>query len=118
MDFLSIFALVLLFVIVIVLSYGLIIIHDIPHKIAKARNHPHADAIEAAGWVSLFLMHAIWPFLWIWAMLYRPGVGFGMGTTDPGKPPADDGTATLAKRLDAMEHKLAELESGAASAKS
>ncbi|PLL96136.1 GTPase [Klebsiella michiganensis] len=46
--------------------------------IAKKRNHPHADAIHVAGWVSLFTLHVIWPFLWIWATLYRPERGWGM----------------------------------------
>jgi hypothetical protein len=35
----------------------------------QKRNHPHADAIHTAGWVSLFTLHVIWPFLWIWATL-------------------------------------------------
>ena len=54
------------------LAYGIIAIHDIPYNIAKARNHPHQDAIHAAGWVSLFTLHAICPFLWIWATIDRP----------------------------------------------
>ena len=58
--------------VVIILVYGIIAIHDIPAKIAEKRNHPHQDAIAATGWVSLFLMHALWPFLWIWAMTYDP----------------------------------------------
>ncbi|NDV21343.1 DUF3302 domain-containing protein [Desulfovibrio sp. JC022] len=56
----------------LVLVYGIIYIHDIPYGIAKKRNHPHQDAIHAAGWVSLFMLHAIWPFLWIWAMIHKP----------------------------------------------
>ena len=59
-------------VVIIVFVYGIIAIHDIPHSIAVKRNHPHADAIEATGWVSLFMMHALWPFLWIWAYSYKP----------------------------------------------
>ena len=31
------------------------------NEIAKKRDHPHRDAIHIAGWVSLFLMHVIWP---------------------------------------------------------
>lgn len=56
----------------LVLVYGIIFIHDIPYNLAKKRNHPHQDAIHVAGWVSLFLMHTIWPFLWIWAMMHKP----------------------------------------------
>jgi len=58
--------------VIIVLVYGIIAIHDIPASVARKRNHPHVDAIEAAGWVSLFLLHALWPFLWIWAYYYKP----------------------------------------------
>ena len=58
----------------LILVYGIIYIHDIPYKIAEKRNHPHQDAILAAGWLSLLLLHVIWPFLWIWALLYKPGV--------------------------------------------
>ena len=58
----------------LVLVYGIIYIHDIPYEMAKKRNHPHQDAIHVAGIISLFLLHVIWPFLWIWAMIYKPGV--------------------------------------------
>ena len=64
-------ALGLLIVLGIGFVYALIYIHDIPYEIAKKRNHPHAEALHAAGWVSLFLMHAIWPILWIWAYWYN-----------------------------------------------
>jgi Protein of unknown function (DUF3302) len=81
-PFLNYFALGLLFFVVIVLVYGIIAIHDIPARIAHARHHPHEDAIHAAGWISLFLL---WPFLWIWAMMYRPDRGWGFAHK-PGEP--------------------------------
>lgn len=84
-------ALAILIFTAVALVYGVIAIHDIPYEIAKARNHPHQDAIEAAGWVSLFTLHAIWPFLWIWAMGYRPDRGWGFS------PPADVSVAQQAK---------------------
>ena len=76
MDFLSYFALAILFFVVLVLAYGMIAIHDIPYHMALKRNHPHADAIHAGGWISLFTLHAIWPFLWIWATAYHPEGGY------------------------------------------
>src|SRR5205814_4476389 len=85
MDFLSYFALAILFFVVLVLSYGMIAIHDIPYHMALKRNHPHADAIHAGGWISLFTLHAIWPFLWIWATAYHPEHGYAgtpRGKTD------------------------------------
>ncbi len=71
------FALFLVFFVIIVLFYGVIVIHDIPYEIAEKRGHPHQDAIHVAGWVSLFTLHVIWPFLWIWATLYRQDRGWG-----------------------------------------
>lgn len=76
MDFLSWFALVLLIFVILTLAYGMIAIHDIPYLIAKKRNHPHQDAIHYGGWISLFTLHAIWPFLWIWATAYHPVHGY------------------------------------------
>lgn len=70
-------ALAILIFVVVVLFYGIIAIHDIPYEIAKHRNHPHQDAIHVAGWISLFTLHTIWPFLWIWATVYRPDRGYG-----------------------------------------
>jgi len=51
--FLNYFALGVLIFVFLVIFYGIIAIHDIPYLIAKKRNHPHADAIHTAGWVSL-----------------------------------------------------------------
>jgi hypothetical protein len=84
-------ALALLITMVTFIIYLVIYIHDIPYEIAKERDHPHQDAIHIAGWVSLFLMHTIWPLLWIWAYLYKPGEKFlqmevtGAGSEEQGK---------------------------------
>jgi len=70
---------VLVFV-VITLFYGVIVIHDIPYDIAKHRDHPQQDAIHVAGWISLLTLHVLWPFLWIWATLYRKDRGWGFAS--------------------------------------
>ncbi len=75
--FLDYFALGVLVFVVLFLFYGIIAIHDIPYEIAHKRNHPHCDAIHVAGWVSLFTLHVLWPFLWIWATLWREDCGWG-----------------------------------------
>jgi hypothetical protein len=105
-PFLNYFALGLLFFVVIVLVYGIIAIHDIPAQIAKKRHHPHEDAIHAAGWVSLFMLHVLWPFLWIWAMAYQPERGWGFGH-EPGEPTSP---AEAAAELEKLKHRLAEVE--------
>jgi uncharacterized protein DUF3302 len=107
-PFLNYFALGVLVFVVVVLFYGVIAIHDIPHIIAKSRNHPHQDAIHAAGWVSLFTLHALWPFLWIWAMAYRPDRGWGFGKSHQGDMAAGE---LLAQELAALRRRVEELES-------
>jgi len=105
-PFLNYFALGLLFFVIIVLVYGIIAIHDIPAKIAHSRHHPHENAIHAAGWISLFMLHILWPFLWIWAMMYQPERGWGFDHK-PGEP------ATPKQAVDELEelrHRLAEVE--------
>lgn len=80
LDYVSLALLLIIFVLVF---YGALIIHDIPYHIARKRHHPHQDAIAAAGWVSLFTLHALWPLLWIWAMAYRPDRGWGFSDPAP-----------------------------------
>ncbi len=119
----------------ITLFYGIIVIHDIPYEIAVHRNHPHQDAIHYAGWVSLFTLHAIWPFLWIWSTLYRedrgwgfqadegpPGASESTDSTEPDitKPeriepavdsaPADDSINLLKHRMEALEDRIERIE--------
>ena len=102
-PFLNYFALGLLIFVVVVIFYGIIAIHDIPAKIAEARHHPHADAIHAAGWVSLFTLHVLWPFLWIWAMAYKPERGWGFSE-------AKAGTSVSANEIEDLRRRVAELE--------
>lgn len=90
------FALIVLIFMAVTLFYGIIVIHDIPYEIAVKRNHPQQDAIHVAGWVSLFTLHAIWPFLWIWATLYREDRGWGFAS----------GSATTGPRLEQLEKQI------------
>lgn len=69
-PFLDYLSLGILFLVLIIFIYGLILLHDVPYEIAKKRNHPHAEAIHVAGWISLFFMHVLWPLLWVWASMY------------------------------------------------
>jgi hypothetical protein len=112
--FLDYFALGVLIFVAIVLFYGIIAIHDIPYEIAKGRNHPQQDALHVAGWVSLFTLHAIWPFLWIWATLYREDRGWGFQTASRVVPPPDDpaeaGLADLKREIQSLSERLSALE--------
>lgn len=107
--FLDYFALAVLAFVVVVLFYGIIAIHDIPYEIAKHRNHPQQDAIHVAGWISLFTLHAIWPFLWIWATLYREDRGWGFQLDAQG-PATDAAMAELKAELQTVTQRLNALE--------
>jgi hypothetical protein len=100
------FALGLLFFVGLVLFYGIILLHDIPYEIAVHRNHPHQDAIHATGWVSLFTLHALWPFLWIWAMAYREDRGWGFSDGHSAK----DHVVHLEQQVAELQSRVAQLE--------
>ena len=102
--FLSYLALFIILVVLVAVFYTFIYIHDLPHKVAKERKHPHTEAIHVACWVSLFTLHAIWPFVFIWAVAHK----------EPGEGPEEEpsgGGANLARRLQRMEERLTKLES-------
>jgi hypothetical protein len=107
-PFLNYFALGLLLFVFLILFYGIIAIHDVPYRISKGRNHPHQDAIHAAGWVSLFTLHALWPFLWIWAMAYRPERGWGFQQAPPETKgvPSSEEIEELRRRVSVIERSL------------
>jgi hypothetical protein len=107
--FLDYFALFLLIFVALVFFYGIIAIHDIPYEIAKRRRHPHQDAIHVAGWVSLFTLHVLWPFLWIWATLYREDRGWGFASTGTNT----DEVAALKETVSRLERRIAQIENGA-----
>lgn len=114
--FLNYFALGLLIFVVITLFYGIIAIHDVPYEIAKHRDHPHQDAIHAAGWVSLFTLHALWPFLWIWAMLYRPERGWGFAHGEAADTNASRKLDELLRRVQELEARVQRSALGATAA--
>jgi hypothetical protein len=94
-------ALALLVLILALVVYGLIAVWGIPYEIAKSRNHPHQDAIGAATWVSLLTLGVLWPFLWVWAMAYRPDRGWGFSGPQAGAVPASN--PQLEDRVAALE---------------
>jgi hypothetical protein len=95
-------ALGLLLLSVTAVFYLFIYIHDIPARIAHNRNHPHAEAIHYACWLSLFTLHAIWPIVFIWAVSHKKD---GSAVVPPG-------TATdLQAEITQLKTRLATLES-------
>ena len=103
-------ALGILVAVVFILFYGIIAIHDIPYEIAHKRNHPHRDAIHVAGWVSLLTLHVIWPFLWIWATLYREDRGWGFVNAEGEAESEEQAVLVLQKQMKELLQEVAELK--------
>jgi hypothetical protein len=99
--FLDYFALAITLIGVSLVIYTFIFIHDIPYQIAKKRDHGQKEAIHLACWLSLFTLHAIWPIVFIWAVM-KP------------KPLAvkieEDDRSAINQRLHALEEQMAEIK--------
>lgn len=113
-------ALGILIVAVLMVIYLLLYIHDIPHRIAKQRAHPQAEAIHVACWLSLFTLHALWPLVFMWAVSKRQALAVEITKGDSAKT---DGEITgqlnkmrgnltkIEKRIVKLEKRLAEKRS-------
>lgn len=96
--FLDYLALVILLIGLTLVFYTFVYIHDLPHAIAKKREHPHEEAIHVACWLSLFTLHAIWPLVFLWAVAHK-------------KPPESGTPAASAPRPEAgLNAQIAQLE--------
>ena len=67
MTGLDIFALLVLLVVILSALAVLVWAAMLPGKIAKARTHPQAEAINVAGWVGMVFGGIFWPLALIWA---------------------------------------------------
>jgi Protein of unknown function (DUF3302) len=67
--FLEYLALTILILMLIMVFFAIIYLHDLPYMAAKRRNHPHLEVIHIACWLSMFTLHALWPLIYIWALL-------------------------------------------------
>ena len=103
--FLDYLALVILLMGLTLVFYTFVYIHDLPHKIAKQREHPHEEAIHVACWLSLFTLHAIWPVVFMWAVAHKKGGAAHVVVSTEVKP-------DLATRLAELEARLKSLEAG------
>lgn len=116
---LSYIALAILIIMIVILVYLFIWIHDIPYMLAKRRNHPNLHAIHIACWLSLFTLHALWPFVFLWAIAHKPQfeviIVEGKTSTSGGSKSLETADAAalrkiigeLQQRVDALEQRSA-----------
>ena len=72
MSGLDIFAWIVLIVLVCSTVFVVVFMAMLPGMIAKSRNHPWAQAVTVAGWVTLFFGFVLWPVALIWAYVDVP----------------------------------------------
>ncbi len=74
-----VFGVLLVTAVVIIVTLG-----SLPGRIAAQRGHPQAKAINAASWISLVTLGALWPIALVWAFI-QPKAS---------RPPGDEGAAS------------------------
>lgn len=72
MSLLDLFAWIVVIILVASAVAMFSIVGWLPGHIAKSRNHPWAQAITVAGWVTLICGFALWPVVLIWAYVDVP----------------------------------------------
>ncbi len=72
MSFLDIFAWIVLIVLLASTVFVVVFLAMLPGMIAKNRNHPWAQAVAVAGWVTLLLGFVLYPVALIWAYVDVP----------------------------------------------
>lgn len=67
MSFLDFFAILVLLVLFACAIGVWVVLGMLPGRIARARNHPQADAITMCGWWGVLTMGLLLPLAFIWA---------------------------------------------------
>lgn len=104
MDLATLFAWFVMTVLFLVIVAAIVALGSLPGRIACKRNHPHADAINAASWIGLALGGILWPIAFVWAF-----VPFGNST-----PAANRELETLRNQVAQLQAELASLKNASA----
>ncbi len=73
LDIYDYMSFVVLVIITTVFVSLIVAIGSLPGKIAARRNHPQAAAINAASWISMLTLGALWPIAFVWAFVdFKP----------------------------------------------
>ena len=82
LDFFDYMAFVVFGIITTLFVSIVVVIGSLPGKIATARKHPQANAINVAAWISLLTLGALWPIAFVWAFIdFSPSTSSNKGTS-------------------------------------
>ena len=85
------FALIVLLVVTGVVIWLVVLIAGIPGKIARANNHPYADAINYLAWIGILTLGVGWFVALVWTQLL------------PRNTELEQRVEALERKLDALE---------------
>jgi hypothetical protein len=78
---------------------------SLPGEIARARNHPQADAISICGWMGIITL-VMWPIAMVWAYM-RPSTAVSAANSSAENVgPLLESLKRASKRLSALEEQL------------
>lgn len=83
MTLLDVMTLLIILAVVASTVFFVIVIAGLPGKIARARQHPQADAVSIAGWLSILTLFTLWPAALIWAYCRPLHVAIADGAAPP-----------------------------------
>ena len=109
---LNVVVLVFLLVFACVALGVLVVIAALPGRIAKARRHPQADAINVCGWVGL-PTGVLWALALVWAFVRSPAFGVSSDEGTLKETPSSLSpqlTQTLIGQVTELEKAIAVLE--------
>ncbi|MBA2117034.1 DUF3302 domain-containing protein [Bremerella alba] len=104
MDFATLFAWFVIAVLFFVVVAAIVAVGSLPGRLARQRNHPHADAINAASWIGLALGGIAWPIAFVWAF-----IPFGNEASA-----GNDEVETLRKQVAQLQAELSSLKNASA----
>jgi hypothetical protein len=79
----------------------------LPGAIARARGHPHAEAIGICGWMGVITV-VLWPVALVWAYLPFGRLEGAPGLTTHETDTLIAGLQAASRRLEALEDRLAQ----------
>ena len=104
--------LIVLCVVPLVAAYVIYRLGRLPGAIARARNHPQADAITICGWMGIVTL-VLWPLALVWAYLV-PGKPLAGGSAiDTENKVVIGKLHQAAQRLAALEARLSQQRTAA-----
>lgn len=98
MGGLDIFALLVIILLIAVVIWLVVLLGSLPGNIARKRNHPQAEAINALGWIGIITLGVSWFVAIAWAY-YKPAAASGSNEA-------------LEARVKNLENQLQQLKAG------